>query len=77
LYDIWNAFGAEHSLNSEFDFNEGSNDFIYDLITSIQFDENGDQVEEGKYLLKDKMIHVLSNKTAIKSGATNLNPKNA
>lgn len=66
LYDIWEAFGGEYSQDEKGNFSEGSNDLLYELVTSYQ-DENDD------YILKNKMVHVISNKSAIKSGSTNLN----
>jgi len=58
-------FGSEYSTNSEGDFNEGSNELLYEIVTTAN--------EAGNYDLKDKMIHVLSNVSALKAGATNVN----
>ncbi len=60
LYDVWNAFGAQYSVDSDFHLNENSQDMLYDFVT--------------KNNLKEKMIHYVSNHTTLKSGATNLNP---
>lgn len=69
LYDLWIYFGAEYSVDSNLKFNEGSNETLYDLITRYS--------ENNEYVLKDKMIHIISNHSAIKSGATRLNGKNS
>ena len=65
LYDIWKIFGGEYSADLDkngFTFTEGSNDLLFDLITS------------GNYFLKNNMIHIISNETSFKSGPTNVNP---
>lgn len=69
LYDIWEAFGAEYTYDEKLNFSEGSNDLLYDLVTGYSSD--------GEYILKDNMIHVLSNHSSFKSGATRLNPKSS
>lgn len=46
-------------------FNEGSNELLYKIVTTA--DTNGN------YPLKDKMIHILSNLSAVKAGGTNVN----
>ena len=73
LYDIWEAFGGEFSAqmkNGEFVFSEDSNEMLYDLVTSYKG-------EKENYPLKKDMIHIVSNHTAFKSGATNINPSSA
>lgn len=67
LYDLWNLFGGAWSVDKDGTFNEGSNDLLYKLVTTP--DNNGN------YPLKDKMIHVISNLSAVKAGATNVNDK--
>lgn len=69
LFDIWEAVGAEYTVNENFIPNEASNDFLYELVTSFE--------QDGTYPLKNRMIHIISNKSAIKSGATNLNSAEA
>lgn len=65
LYDIWEAFGGEYSVNSNGDFDESSNELLYDLVTSAKVNDN--------YILKDKFLHIISNQSAFKAGSTNLN----
>lgn len=67
LFDLWQLFGAEHSTDENGNFNEGSNDLLYKVITAPD--------KEGKYPLKSKMIHILSNLSAVKAGGTNVNDK--
>ena len=67
LYDIWEALGGMYSVDKNLNFSEGSNDLIYDIVTNYVN-------EEGKYILKDQMIHFISNATSFKSGQINLNP---
>ncbi len=67
LYDLWTLFGAEYSTDSNGEFNEGSNDLLYQVITT--------PASDGTYPLKDKLIHVLSNTSALKAGAVNVNDK--
>ncbi len=67
LFDIWKAFGGADTITEDLEFSEGSNDLIYDLVTS--YVDN-----DGKYILKDKMIHFISNGSSFKSGQINLNP---
>lgn len=62
LFDIWQAIGAEFSVDADGNFNEESNEKLYDIIINTN---------EG--ILKNKMIHVLSNHTALKAGAAGLN----
>lgn len=59
LFDVWTAFGAQYSMSNDFKLSEGSNELLYKFIT-----DNG---------FKDKMIHVISNKSTFKSGSTNVN----
>jgi len=70
LYDVWEAFGGEYSSKQvgkgEFDFSEGSNDLLFDLVT--KYNVNGTRP------LKSAMIHIVSNKSTFKSGATNVHP---
>ena len=40
---------------------------LYDIVTSYT------DPDTGEYVLKDKMIHIIPNKSAIKSGPTNVN----
>ena len=42
-------------------FNEGSNDELFNLVVDND--------------LKEKMIHIISNKSSIKAGGTNINSK--
>lgn len=65
LFDLWKLFGAEYSTDQDGNYNEGSNELLYKIITTS--DKNGN------YPLKDKMIHVLSNLSAVKAGGTNVN----
>jgi len=77
LYEIWEHFGAEHSAKETpdgFKFDESSNDLLYDLITNF---EQKNEIGEKQYPLKDKLIHILSNHTAFKSGVVNLNPRSS
>lgn len=72
LYDIWEAFGGEYSITKDgknFRFSEGSNDLIYNLITTYE--------KDNECILKNNMIHIISNHSAFKSGATNLNPSSS
>jgi hypothetical protein len=70
--------GAQYSADKFGNFNEGSNDFIYNLITTLKFNSNGIQTKDsGDYLLKDAMIHVISNYSVFKAGASNINPEKA
>lgn len=64
LFDIWKALGAQYSAefeNGRFKTGEQSNELLYNVVTS-QPD------------LKTKMIHIISNTSTFKSGATNVNP---
>ena len=74
LYDIWSAFGAETSVDVKadgtFGFSEGSNELLYDLIINATNNT-------GEYALKSGMIHIISNASAFKSGATNINLSSA
>lgn len=74
LYDIWSAFGAETSVDVKadgtFGFSEGSNELLYDLIINATNNT-------GEYALKSGMIHIVSNASAFKSGATNINLSSA
>lgn len=74
LYDIWFAFGAEASVDVKadgtFGFSEGSNELLYDLIINATNNT-------GEYALKSGMIHIISNASAFKSGATNINLSSA
>ena len=67
LFDLWNLFGAEYSVDVNGNLNEGSNELLYKIVTT--------EDNNGKYILKDKMIHVLSNLSSVKTGATNVNSK--
>ena len=69
LFDIWENFGGEFSIDDNFNFNEGSQESLYDLIVHYEVD--------GEYPLKDRMIHIISNHSAWKSGATNVYPASA
>lgn len=69
LFDIWKLFGAQFSTDENNNFNEGSNDFLYELITTPD--------KAGNFPLKMKMIHVISNLSAVKAGATNVNARTA
>ena len=65
LFEIWQELGGHDSSDEKGNFNEGSNELLFDLITSK------DSV--GNYPLKDKIIHIISNKSAVKAGSINLN----
>ena len=67
LYELWEAFGAEYSTDSEGEFNEGSNELLYRIVTSVK--NNLD-----KYFLKDYIIHIISNGSAVKAGGMGVNP---
>lgn len=72
LFDIWEAFGGEYSASLEnevFKFNEGSNELLYDLTVDYIH-------PTGIRALKDNFIHIISNHSSFKSGASNLNPAN-
>lgn len=76
LYDLWLAIGGYHTIDIEGNFNERSNDFLYDIITEVKgVDAKGNETENR--VLKEKIIHVLSNHSALKAGATNLNSREA
>jgi len=49
-------------MNDNFELSEISNDILYDIVIEAN--------------LKDKFIHILSNASSFKSGATNLNNSN-
>lgn len=103
LFDLWEAFGGQFSTDSEGNFNESSNELLYEVITetthtpktirsytaqaleAMGITDPSEQAmfmskptiikgepEEG--ILKSKLIHLVSNKSALKAGATNLNP---
>lgn len=82
LFDLWVAFGAEDSIDSDGEFSEGSNDILYKVVTgstSTEVINTTDSVVkqvEKHGALKSKIIHILSNKSALKAGATNLNNRN-
>lgn len=69
LFDLWKAFGAEYSTDINGNFNEGSNDLLYRIVTTP--DANG------SFPLKDKMIHIISSASAVKAGGTNVNPSDS
>lgn len=69
LFDLWKLFGGEYSTDNKGEFNEGSNELLYQVITS--------QDREGKYPLKNRMIHVISSLSAVKAGASNVNGSDA
>ena len=62
LYDIWDAFGGIYSIDENSNFNEKSNEALYNVVT---------ETNDGK--LKNKLIHILSNVSSLKAGATNIN----
>ena len=70
LYQLWEDFGAEYSTDSAGNFNEGSNELLFRIVTSVQ--DNADN-----YFLKDKIIHIVSNSSAVKAGAIGVNPTNS
>jgi hypothetical protein len=59
LYEVWEALGGEYSMDVNGEFNEGSNEELFNIVV------NND--------LKEQMIHIISNKTSIKAGGTNVN----
>ena len=63
LFDVWSNLGGAYSSDSNGILNEGSNDLLYDIM-----------IESNEGILKNKLIHILSNKSALKAGATNVNP---
>lgn len=81
LYDIWNVLGAEYVVDKDNNWSEWSQELIYDLVTNYgvltDSEDDFDVASDNKvYPLKNKMIHLLSNKSAIKAGARNINEKN-
>ena len=67
LYDVWQLFGGAYSLeknNNKYNFSEDSIDIVGKLITMIPE-------------LKDKMIHIIAQKSAVKNGAFNINSFNS
>lgn len=109
LFDLWNLFGGAYSTDINGNFNEGSNELLYKIVTtannfedeikslnnqleavvaysastgedfSKEDKEEIDSITEqlknysSAYPLKDKMIHILSNLSAVKAGGTNVN----
>lgn len=69
LFNLWTLFGAQYSTDEDGNFNEGSNELLYEVVTTPDINNN--------YPLKDKMIHVISNLSAMKAGGTNVNPATA
>jgi len=65
LFDLWELFGGQYSTDENGEFNEGSNDLLYRIVTTPD--------TEGNYPLKDKMIHIVSNISSVKAGGTNVN----
>lgn len=65
LFDLWSAFGGAYSTNNIGAFNEGSNELLYKVVTTAD--------SQGNYPLKDKIIHIISNLSAVKAGGTNVN----
>lgn len=65
LFDLWNnVLGGIYTIDGKTnDFDERSNEILYDVVI-----ENPE--------LKSKIIHIISNKSAIKAGAVNLNSQN-
>lgn len=64
LFDVWNSLGGQYSGEfdgNKFRYNEQSNEMLYKVVVDQQD-------------LKEKMIHIISNFSAFKSGAVNLNP---
>lgn len=68
LYNLWESFGGEYSCDKEGNFDESSNDLLYRIMTTLTD-------TEGEYFLKGKLIHVISNHSAIKSGGLGVNSK--
>jgi hypothetical protein len=50
-------------MNENGDFSEGSNEELFDLVVDKD--------------LREDMIHIISNKSAIKMGATNINTQDS
>ena len=67
LFDLWQAFGGQYSTDKEGNFNEGSNELLYEVVTTPD--------AQGKFPLKSKIIHIISNISGVKAGATNVNSK--
>lgn len=60
LYGIWDFVGGIYTTDSEGNFTEASNDILQDIITDSP-------------KLFDRMIHILSNTSALKAGASAVN----
>ena len=81
LYDIWQLLGGEHSIDSKGNFNEGSNEILFDIVVDTKSPVEAEtahwsiqgEIDEREGILKSKMIHIVSNKSILKAGATNLN----
>lgn len=69
LFQLWKLFGGQYSTDENGNFNEGSNELLYEVITTAD--------SAGNYSLKNKIIHVVSNASALKAGAVNLNTNDA
>ena len=65
LFELWDLFGAQFSTDENGDFNEGSNDLLFKVVTQPN--------TYGEYRLKDAMIHIVSNLSAVKAGGVNVN----
>lgn len=65
LFDLWELFGAQWSTDEAGNFNEGSNELLYKIVTTPD--------AYNKFPLKSKMIHIISSISAVKAGAVNVN----
>lgn len=70
LFNIYEAIGGPLSTDKDGNLNEGSMDLLYDIVTNTTSNVPGIQ---GEGVLKNSMIHILSNTTALKAGASNVN----
>lgn len=76
LFDLWQAFGgceSQELVNGELEYSELSLDILTNYVNNVGTIENG----VINQTLKDKMISILANSSAIKRGAVNVNaPEN-
>ena len=76
LFDLWQAFGgceSQELVNGELEYSELSLDILTNYVNNVGTIENG----VVNQTLKDKMISILANSSAIKRGAVNVNaPEN-
>lgn len=75
LFQIWDALGGEFTTDENGNWTEGSNDMLYDIVTHATHTDEDSTVKKGA--LKDRIIHIVSNKTSLKAGAANVNSVDA